>query len=133
MSAKIREEIQGFEYDWLAADSDGHVAFFSTAGGGSVPELFLRDVDRFDAVIAALVGRTSNNFAFDNDPHGGPYRLVAAPRKPVRLPQLLATLSLLERYERPQDAAKDHEERDRGFGGCEHDRTWSKGRACVIA
>jgi hypothetical protein len=112
MSAKTREEIQGFEYDWLATDSDGHVALFSTAGGGYAPDVFLRDIELFDAAIAAIVAEGANAdalyappvegdlqntwklmaergvFAFDSDPEGGPYRLVAAPRKSVRLSEL---------------------------------------------
>jgi hypothetical protein len=107
-------DIHGREYDWLAADSDGHVAFFSTAGGGQVPGEFLRDTDAHDAAIdkiLALPGRTEARFApslapglkntwkliaerglfaFDSDPHGGPCRLVSAPSRPVRTNELPA-------------------------------------------
>jgi hypothetical protein len=37
MSAKSAIDIQGFEYDWLAVDLDGHVAVFTTAGDGFAP------------------------------------------------------------------------------------------------
>src|SRR5437899_85750 len=41
MGAKSADEILGLEFDWLASDADGHVALFSTAGGGYAPEDFL--------------------------------------------------------------------------------------------
>jgi hypothetical protein len=105
-------DTQGLEYDWLASDADGHVALFSTAGGGRVPDEFLRDVDLYDAaikVILRLPTRTGARFAptlpaglqndwklmaerglfaFDSDPNGGPYRVVSAPNEPMRLTEL---------------------------------------------
>lgn len=112
MTAKRPEDIRGLEYDWLATDADGHVAFFSTAGGGYAPEEFLRDTDLYDAAMEAILAtsaRTQARFApslapecqntwklmaerglfgFDSDPHGGPYRLVSAPEQPVQSNEL---------------------------------------------
>ncbi|MBA3406144.1 MAG: hypothetical protein H0U13_15915 [Gemmatimonadaceae bacterium] len=108
MSRKSADEIIGFEFDWLACDADGHVAQFSTAGGGYAPGGFLRDTDAhgaaIDAILAAPVTTRPrfapeipgpNNtwrdmaergiFAFDSSFHGGPYRLVAAPEVPIRV------------------------------------------------
>lgn len=107
MTEKTSEEIRGLEYDWLAVDANGHVALFSTAGGGYAPPEFLRDTDLHDAGIDALMAsprRTTARFfpkvanglpnawksaaesgayAFDSDPSGGAYRLVASPEIPA--------------------------------------------------
>lgn len=120
MDAKSAEEIQGFEYDWLASDADGHVALFSTAGGGFAPEEFLRDTEAHDAAIDALLASAvctrarfaprllsglentwllmaeRGVYAFDSDPHGAPYRLVAAPEQPIliaNLPEAAASVA----------------------------------------
>lgn len=109
MSTKTREDILGFEYDWLAVDRDGHLGVFSTAGGGVAPPAFLADTDAHDAGLEALLQSSQMTsarffpelaegldntwrdaalrgvFAFDSDPNGSPYRLVAAPTRPVRL------------------------------------------------
>jgi hypothetical protein len=39
----------GFEFDWLAVDSLGHVASFSTSGEGPVPVAVVDKVARIDA------------------------------------------------------------------------------------
>ena len=102
-SVKSAEDVLGFEYDWLASDAEGHVALFSTAGAGYAPGQFLQDTDAHDAAIDAIlqmpaitqasfapeIPPTLKNkwkqvaerglYAFDCDPVGGPYRLVAAP------------------------------------------------------
>lgn len=109
---KSAEEIQGFEYDWIASDAKGFVALFSTAGGGYAPPAFLRDTEGHDAaidVILALPATTQPRFAptlpmhlqntwqqvaerglfaFDADPHGGAYRQVAAPVSPIHVDDL---------------------------------------------
>lgn len=113
MTAKSSADIRGLEYDWLATDADGHVAFFSTAGGGYAPDEFLRDTDVHDAAITVILGLPARTearfapsvttgcqntwklmaerglFAFDSDPQGGPYRLVSAPKQPIRANELL--------------------------------------------
>jgi hypothetical protein len=97
---------------WLAEDEDGHVALFSTAGAGYSPAEFLRDTDaHYDAIQAILALPASTTarfvpeiapdlvntwklvaerglFAFDCDPNGGPYWLVAAPQHAVRVNEL---------------------------------------------
>src|SRR5262245_42224964 len=102
MTKKSPADIRGLEYDWIGMDADGHVAFFSTAGGGYAPDELLRDTDLYDEAIEAILAvpaRTEARFApalapgrentwklmaerglfaFDSDPHGGPYRLVSA-------------------------------------------------------
>jgi hypothetical protein len=111
-TAKNPTDICGLEYDWLATDADGHVAFFSTAGGGYAPDEFLSDTDLHDAAIEAILALPALTdarfapslppghqntwklmaergvFAFDSDPHGGPYRLVSAPQQPARASDL---------------------------------------------
>jgi hypothetical protein len=113
-SIKSAEDILGFEYDWLASDAEGHVALFSTAGTGYVPGKFLQDTAAHDAAINAILQMPAitqasfapeippplNNtwkqvaerglYAFDCDPGGGPYRLVAAPVVPRRVEELPA-------------------------------------------
>lgn len=112
MTTQAAADIAGLEYDWLACDADGHVALFSTAGAGAVPAGLLRSTNAHDAAIDALLvvpARTTARFApvlpagcvdtwrsagergvfaFDCDPNGGPYRLVAAPAVAVVLDEL---------------------------------------------
>ncbi|KYG01202.1 hypothetical protein BE20_53390 [Sorangium cellulosum] len=107
--ARSADEILGLEFDWLASDADGYVALFSTAGGGYAPDELLRDTDAHDAAIDAVLASPASTvarvaqelppglkntwrmvaerglFAFDSDPHGGPYRMVAAPADPIRI------------------------------------------------
>jgi len=109
VSVKTAEDILGFEYDWLAIDKDGHLGMFSTAGGGRAPQAFLADTDAHDAGLDALIASTATTsarffreikagldnawkqaaerglYAFDSDPNGAPYRLVAAPQDAVRI------------------------------------------------
>src|SRR5687767_7294422 len=104
--------ISGFEHAWLAVDVDGHVALFTTAGGGYVPPESLADADGYEAAIDEILAiapftralrepsigaglestwrRMAERgcFAFDSDVLGGPYRLVAVPSEPVRVGEL---------------------------------------------
>jgi hypothetical protein len=106
------EDIQGFEYDWLAIDAGGFVALLSTAGGGFAPESFCEDLNAYDAAIEALLGLPARTrakckrelpaevtntwrlmaergvFAFDSDPLGGPYKLVSVPEVPIHIGEL---------------------------------------------
>ena len=112
MTSKAPEEIMGLEFDWLVSDADGHVALFSTVGSGWAPKELLDDTDAHDRAIDAIahaVPRTHalfapqladglpntwqlmaerGLFAFDSDPHGGPYRLVAAPAAPISVDEV---------------------------------------------
>lgn len=109
---KAAAEILGYEYDWLATDVNGFVALFSTAGGGYAPEEFLRDTDAHDMALDAILAIPETTrarfapqlppnlkntwqlvaarglFAYDSDPHGGPYRQVAAPVMPIHIDDL---------------------------------------------
>ena len=55
MTHKLAEDLLGLEFDWLAVDGDGHVALFSTAGGGYAPEEALRDGEAQEAAIDVIV------------------------------------------------------------------------------
>lgn len=107
MAPKTAEDIEGLGYDWLASDADGHVALFSTVGGGYAPQGFLDDIEAHDEGIEEILAvqpSTMNRlksaletrhmiaergvFAFDSDVDGGPYRLVAAPAAPVSVDDL---------------------------------------------
>ncbi len=109
---KSAADIHGLEYDWLACDEEGLVAFFGTAGAGYAPPEFLRDTEAHDAATAALlelpaatvarfaphIGEGLVNtwalvaergvYAYDCHPSGGPYRLVAAPMVPTKADDL---------------------------------------------
>lgn len=109
---KSRVDIQGYEYDWLGCDVDGCVALFSTAGGGYAPPEYLGDTDSHAHAIDLLLARPASTttrfhpslaphlantwkmvaerglYAYDSDPLGGSFRLVAAPIVPVRIDEL---------------------------------------------
>lgn len=114
-------DIVGYEYDWLGCNTDGHVALFSTAGAGYAPEAFVRNVEAHEAAIECIlelpvttearffpdIGPGCINtwrlvaerglYAYDSDPNGGPYVLVAAPRVAVtanRLPAQVAEVAI---------------------------------------
>lgn len=112
MTKKTRDEVQGYEYDWLACDQHGQVALLSTAGGGYAPQSLLTDSDAYDEAIDSILELPSRTvaklapevgeglpntwrkaaerglYAFDADPNGGAYRLVAIPTEPLLLAQL---------------------------------------------
>ncbi len=103
---------RGVEFDWLGCDEVGCVGLFSTAGAGYPPIAFMLDKEAHDRAIKAIlalppsttatsvprVGEGLTNtwklvaerglFAYDSDPNGGPYRLVAAPAVPTRMDAL---------------------------------------------
>lgn len=107
--AKRPIEIEGFEYDWLGLDDQGFCALFTTAGGGVAPREYLLDTEAHHQAIEELreSGVTTQAvlypelapsleniwreaaqrglYAYDSDPHGGPYRLVAVPAIPRRV------------------------------------------------
>ena len=110
--AKSPEQIEGYEYDWLATDMNGLVALFSTAGFGHAPHEFLQDTDAHAAAIEALLASPATTdarfapelsaelvntwksaaergvFAFDCDAPNDLYRIAAAPVAPVRVDSL---------------------------------------------
>ncbi len=105
-------DLLGFEYDWLCCDLHGHVALFSTAGSGFAPAPFLHDTDAHDDAIETTIALPASTeakfaprlpdglintwklvaerglFAFDSEPTGGPYHVVAAPEVPVQIGDL---------------------------------------------
>lgn len=121
MTSKSAADVLGLEYDWLGCDSLGHIALFSTAGAGYAPAEFLRDTDAHDIAIQevlALPATTEARFfpevaaglvntwrlvaerglyAYDCDPNGGPYRLVAAPLIPAGADALPSTVVAVAR------------------------------------
>ena len=112
MPSKTPEENRGLEFDWLATDVSGNVAFFSTAGGGYAPPEFLSNTEIHDRAIERLLGEAVSTtarfkpdvedglqnpwllmaergvYSFDSDPQGGPYVLVAAPEKAIHISAL---------------------------------------------
>lgn len=109
---KSAEEISGLEYDWLGRDASGCVAFFSTAGAGYAPRAFLDDTDAHDRAIASILELPASTealfcpdlpagnvntwklladrglYAYDSNPNGGPYDLVASPARPAHVNML---------------------------------------------
>ena len=116
MRTRSTDEIEGFEFDWLASDADGAVAFFSTAGAGHAPEELLDDTDAYDGAIDSILATPACTdaacsrsdlqntwarmaergvFAFDSDPLGGPYKRIASPDQPIRVEQLPAAAAMV--------------------------------------
>jgi len=109
--------VRGFDYEWLASDALSHVGFFSTAGGGYVPEVCLEDVEAYDAAVEAILSMEASTryapqveridtwqrmaqrgvFAYDADYFGGPYRIVATPEHPIRLDALPVAVASVAR------------------------------------
>jgi hypothetical protein len=109
---KSPEDIAGFEYRWFATDGSGNVALFTTGGAGYAPRGFLADTDRYDIAFDTLLNWPASTpvkfapiltvgvkniwrlaaergvFAYDCDPNGGPYCLVAVPVVAARLDDL---------------------------------------------
>jgi hypothetical protein len=115
------EDLHRAEFDFVVVDADGHVALFSTAGFGPVPEssLSLPDIahlpDPEGALLQLLhivgVGKPEGRgpgaagdwlalgargvFVFSWLPHQGPYERLVTPSRPVafqELPQGVRTL-----------------------------------------
>lgn len=101
----------GYEFDWLACDDTGHVAFMASAGFGPIPTQYVDDesifdglfeeieqipvscddyeVNRFDKVILGSADIARRGFyAFDWNHSEKRYLLEAIPDKPVLVDQL---------------------------------------------
>jgi hypothetical protein len=115
------DDLRGLEFDWLAVDAEGAVALLSTAGGGYAPRQLVETPEDYNRAIDAILKwpvRTlarcapelrpdlTNTwklvaqrglFAFDSDPLGGPYRIVAVPEEPTHLSQLPETVAAVAR------------------------------------
>lgn len=105
-----REEIRDVEFDWFAADLEGHLAQFLAAGDPHVPEAALISEELLEALHVWIDTRPEREEA--NAPAGGfdehltppqrrgayvydhvsgepgVYRLVAAPRTPLHLAEV---------------------------------------------
>jgi len=97
----------GVEYDWLASDNDGYMAFFASAGFGPLPSPLLELGDSIFDIIESVAklpvrGRAeivldSGNvfdwiamaergfYSYDWDNINKKYRLVARPTIPIKL------------------------------------------------
>ena len=49
-----RHRFSGVEFDWFAADLDGEIALFATAGSGFVPIDVLTDGEHYEAVVSGI-------------------------------------------------------------------------------
>jgi hypothetical protein len=99
-----REELYGWEFDWFAIDSDGHIGHFSSAGHGFIPQVALEDTEaqsRLRKYLLESAGTTSavlvtdrggdysewlkivshGIFSYDFEIYHGPYALIARPVK----------------------------------------------------
>jgi hypothetical protein len=107
-----RSDLWGWEWDFVAVDSAGHVAVLSSAGYGPIPEPVLAardDVERADDAIAALPTITRaipdnperegnfsdwyslserGLFAYDWNLWHGPYERIASPAEPLDIDSL---------------------------------------------
>ncbi len=119
MTEKTLEDIQGYEYDWLAYDNNNHVAFFTTGGEGYAPKAFLKEIDAYDKAIEDILklAKTTNCnkfpkvgeecvntwkemskrgiYAYDTNYDNGGYELVSTPKIPIlvqELPLEIATI-----------------------------------------
>lgn len=84
-------DLRGIEFDWFAADSEGNVALFATAGEGFLPEGVTENHELHTAVAESLpaprVGTAevwldyadAGLYVFDWSLPGGPYELRASP------------------------------------------------------
>lgn len=111
-------DLSNLDLDWLASDSEGHVALFSTTGGELPPDAVLRDLEaQVRAVELVLHTPPSTRallappnplegnvwraaaerglFAFRSEGPGGPYRLEAVPDDPARLFDLPPAVALV--------------------------------------
>ena len=105
-----REEITDVEFDWFATDTQGHIAQFLAAGDPHVPEAALASEELLEAVHVWIDTRPEREeanapaggfdehltppqrrgaYVYDHVPdEPGVYRLVAAPRQPLKLEEL---------------------------------------------
>ena len=100
------EEILGREFDWIAVDSIGSYALFSSAGGGLIPvevipliQYFDELTDRFETPhwgSDAVWDDYANlgMFVFDSDSFGGVYTRLREPSTPLS-PQVRERLNKL--------------------------------------
>ncbi|MGQ0798525.1 MAG: hypothetical protein ACT4NL_00225 [Pseudomarimonas sp.] len=102
----ISVDVGGREFDWFAADSEGRLALFATAGFGPVPDSVLSATEAHDAVSDSLEvsdwGTSAvwesyalaGLYAYDWSDHQGSYLRVAQPAKlvPAALAAAIASI-----------------------------------------
>lgn len=106
------EDIQGYEYDWLACDINGHVALLSTGGNGYAPRAFINAIDVYDKAIEHMLNLSETTtcdiypkiaegcvntwkeaskrgvYGYDTNYEDEGYSLVSKPKKPIVVDQL---------------------------------------------
>jgi hypothetical protein len=113
----------GIEFDWLGVDQRGHVAIFTTAGYGAVPEnanLHLNDVDRAIEHLRSLpliggadqIVKPSSDgdyadwhtysargfYAYDWHVWHGPYIRLSVPTVPIAIGSLPSDMQAVAHY-----------------------------------
>ncbi len=113
----------GIEFDWLGLDQRGHIAVFTTAGYGAVPEnvnAHLNDVDRAIDHLRRMpvIGKTDQIvkpasegnygdwytysaqgfYAYDWRVWGGPYLRLSVPTVPIAIRSLPPSMQAVARY-----------------------------------
>lgn len=107
---------RGLEFDWIGVDADGHVALFTSGGGGLIPPLPSLDIESHDAAIAAILAlppsttarfaptldpRCTNTwqlvaerglYAYDSSPNADPYQHEAAPTVAIHVGALPSSI-----------------------------------------
>lgn len=128
---KTLEDIDGFEYDWLACDKSGQVGLFSTAGTGYAPEVFLADTEVYDKAIDEIlklpVTTSAKTFpkikedlenrwkqaskrgfyGYDTDFNSGDYSLVSIPKNPIFIEELPVEIAEVVKQFRFEDVLFD--------------------------
>ena len=103
----VEEEAQGSVVEWLARDSRGHVAVFTSVASGDVPPPWLDELDAHRRALAAILGVPPTTrsvfgppvgnergehwralverglFVFAAYRSGGPYWIAEAPQQPL--------------------------------------------------
>jgi hypothetical protein len=111
-----RRAFEGYEFDWFAVDTAGHIGHFSTAGFGPVPLSILDSLDHTQKdevwllgeqlLALPVIGRATGHlpgriddwlelarrglFGFDWKHWSGPYRRAATPSVPIEFAALPA-------------------------------------------
>lgn len=108
-----RSDMAGREFDWFGLDPNEHIAVFSTAGWGSVPDLVFLNLEVqkvAEALLGDLVGynlRSDWNemlkslseggvFFYDWEQSVGPYVRLVKPKRPISVRSLGISLPAID-------------------------------------
>ncbi len=104
-----QHNIEGYEFDWYAVDSEGHIGHFATAGFGPIPakvniaeqfslqEFFnsLEEVTECELLVGKeesfkdwIYTARRGLFSYDWKHWKGPYLMIARPKKALKLSEL---------------------------------------------